>query len=148
MVALEKNLGNLATRVNLAELWYSLGPSPSQQQWPLGIRWWRVLAPFFRGANKNAAKKASVGPSDIWTNFPKLCIVTCATIWRKIKWLLVGGFNNMLVKFDHGTPRFGVKIPKIFELPPTRLLFQQVEPFNPKLKGHDWHDLFCFAGVL
>ena len=51
----------------------------------------------------------------------------------------------MLVKLDHGTPRFGVKIPKIFELPPTRLLFQQVEPLNPKLKGRD---LFFLSPVF
>ena len=37
--------------------------------------------------------------------------------------ILVGGFNqrhlkNMLVKMGSSSPSFGVKIPKIFELPP------------------------------
>ena len=57
------------------------------------------------GKQKCREKGQCLCQSDIWTNFPKLCIVTCATIWRKIKWLLVGGFNNMLVKLDHGTPK-------------------------------------------
>ena len=31
--------------------------------------------------------------------------------------------KNMNVKLDHETPRFGVKIPKIFELPPARVSY-------------------------
>ena len=43
----------------------------------------------------------------------------------EIHWL-VGGFSHpsekyATVKLDHETPIFGVKIPKIFELPPPRL---------------------------
>ena len=48
---------------------------------------------------------------------------------------IYGGFNpseNMLVKLDSISPIFGVKIPKIFELPPPSISFEQKrELFKP-----------------
>ena len=56
----------------------------------------------------------------LWLSSGQLPVaVICGDWWHD----LVGGWvsthlKNMIVKLDHETPRIGVKIPKIFELPP------------------------------
>ena len=64
--------------------------------------------------------------------------------WKKatpfttgLNWLVVSThLKNMLVKLDHETPRIGVKIPKIFELPPPSWILKQKKyPYAP----WDWN---------
>ena len=41
--------------------------------------------------------------------------------------------KNMLVKMGSSSPSFGVKIPKIFELPPPRRSYPLISPENNRI---------------
>ena len=88
-----------------------------------------------------------------WTARCSITVVQCSLVMHpgpsEIKLVsLVGGWTNpchlknMLVKLGSSSPIFGVKIPKILELPPTSSF--AITPFHPTLRnvsnlGHPTH---------